>query len=336
MELKIFGTTGLAISLSLTLLNFISGTASAQTSMGQSEGIGQNAKIYNAFSTRDDSPNKMKKSLKVSFIDDSHANKKIAIISTEGSYIDAAKRIEDKEVDGQVNGYMSALLQWPSSYHIGMELYGKSSSFHKVAPINTVDTKKIFSTVGYNVGGTVKIAANEKGPNGEGSITGGTSWSTTTSYDQTDYKTILALDTSKKVQWEILFVSAMNQGYGPYNRDSDDSIYRNQLFMQSRNATVWAKENFISKDQMPALAAYGFSPGVLAVVTADKSEKYSDLTVTFERISDNYWMNWKSFFNGWQGSGTGWWTGTNIKEQRKASSSSKYILDWENHNLIEK
>ncbi|HDR4441078.1 hypothetical protein BK720_06610 [Bacillus thuringiensis serovar brasilensis] len=57
--------------------------------------------------------------------------------------------------------------------------------------------------------------------------------------------------------------------------------------MKSRNAVYWAKDNFISSDEMPALAAYGFSPDMIAVVVADKSEKSSNLKVTYTRTSDD-------------------------------------------------
>lgn len=322
MKLKVLATTGLVLSLGLTSLGY-GGTTLAQTRMGSTEDIGKDAKVFNVFSTLDDSQNKMKKSLKVSFIDDPNANKKIALISTDGSNIDADKQIPPG------NGYMGSILQWSSEYHMGMELSGGSSSFHKVSPINTIDTKTVSSTVGYTVGGTIKI-----GSSADSSISSGANWSTTTSYNQPDYKTILTKDTSKQVQWEVPFVSAMNQGYGPYTRDSNDSIYGNQLFMKSRNANVWAKDNFLSSNEMPTLAAYNFSPGVLAVITADKSEKTSNLTVTFKRVSDNYYMDWIAFLGGYHASGAGWWKGKNEKGKEK-TSSSKYVLDWENHNLIE-
>ncbi|PFN14778.1 beta-channel forming cytolysin [Bacillus cereus] len=291
---------------------------------------GQNAKVYNNFSTLYDEPAKIKTSLLVSIIDDPYSNKQIAVIKTDGSNINANKSVEGLTDEyGHEAGYMSAVLKWASAYNIGMET-GANSQFYKVSPINTIDTKTITSSIGYNIGGEIKVSDK---PDGGGSV--GMNWSTSTSYTQTDYKTILETDTANKVQWRIPFISTMNQGYGPYDRDSDDSIYRNQLFMKSRNIATWAKDNFISSDEMPALASYGFSPGMIAVVIADKSEDRSTLKITYARNSDNYRMDWVSSINGLHGSGAGWWVGGNIKDVIEMVSVHNYSLDWKNHRLIE-
>ncbi|MCC2544718.1 beta-channel forming cytolysin [Bacillus thuringiensis] len=309
-------------------------TANADTKIESIVDIGengQNAKVYNNFSTLFDEQAKIKTSLLVSIIDDPYSNKQIAVIKTDGSNISANKSVEGLTDEyGHEAGYMSAVLKWASSYNIGMELTNENSQFYKVSPINTIDTKTITSSIGYNIGGEIKVSDKA---DGGGSV--GMNWSTSTSYDQPDYKTVLETDTANKVQWRIPFISTMNQGYGPYNRESDDSIYRNQLFMKSRNAATWAKDNFISSDEMPALASYGFSPGMIAVVIADKSEDISTFKITYTRNSDDYRMDWTSFFNGVHGSGAGWWVGGNIKDVSKGISVHNYSVDWKNHRLIE-
>lgn len=319
-----------AVTMSTCFLVY-SPVSSADTKTNDVIDIGENdkkAKVYNNFSTIFDEQSKMKTSLLVSMIEDPYSNKQIAVIKTDGSNINANKFVKGlSDNNGNTAGYMSALLKWASSYNIEMELPNKNSQFYKVSPINTVDKKTITSSVGYNIGGDIKVS--------EGSGSGSMNWSTSTSYDQPDYKTVLDTDTDNKVQWKVPFVSSMNNGYGPYTRNSDDSIYRNQLFMKSRNASYWAKDNFISSDEMPALAAYGFSPGMIAVVVADKSEKKSDLKVTYKRTSDDYRMDWTSALSGVHGSGPGWWVGGNIKDVNTDTSSHTYVLDWENHKIIE-
>ncbi|HDR4441079.1 hypothetical protein BK720_06605 [Bacillus thuringiensis serovar brasilensis] len=116
---------------------------------------------------------------------------------------------------------MSAFLKWASSYNVEMELSNANSQFYKVSLINTVDKKTITSSVGYNIGGESKIGAKVGG-----GTSGGMNWSTSASYDQHDYKTVLETDTSHNVQWKVPFVSSMNQGFGLYTRVSDDSIIK--------------------------------------------------------------------------------------------------------------
>lgn len=331
---SIFNKIGLTSIVMSTCFTLYSPISLADTKINDIVEIGENeqkAKVYNNFSTIFDEQKKMKTSLLVSIIDDPYSNKQIAIIKTDGSNINANKYVQGLTDNyGHDAGYMSALLKWASSYNIEMELSNANSQFYKVSPINTVDKKTITSSVGYNIGGEIKVSDKV-----DGGGSGGMNWSTSTSYDQPDYKTVLETDTANKVQWKVPFISSMNQGYGPYTRESDDSIYRNQLFMKSRNAAYWAKDNFISSDEMPALAAYGFSPGMIAVVVADKSEKTSNLKVTYTRTSDDYRVDWNSLFNGVHGSGSGWWVGGNIKNVNTDKSTHNYVLDWKNHKLIE-
>ncbi|PYE88566.1 beta-channel forming cytolysin [Bacillus sp. 196mf] len=308
--------------------------AHADSSRLDTVDIGKNAKIYNSLSTIQDEASQIKTSLHISFIDDPNSDKQIAVLSTEGSNIAAGKKVIPKKgEDGSEAGYKSAILQWASSYHVSFEMIDGKAKFYKVAPVNTIDSKSVTSTVGYNVGGDVTASETPSGK-----ITGGATWSTSASYNQADYKTILDVDTDKKVQWRVPFVSAMNQGYGPYTQDSDEHLYNgNQLFMKSRNGSDYAKDNFISSDQMPSLASYSFSPGMIAVITAEKDENVSEVKVKYERTSDNYWMDWYGGYGNRHGWGViGCWMGTNFKEQYQVHSTNQYKIDWKNHKLIEK
>ncbi|PYE88089.1 beta-channel forming cytolysin [Bacillus sp. 196mf] len=295
--------------------------------------LGKSAKVYNSLSTILDPTSQIKTSLHVSFIEDPHSDKNIAILSTEGSNIPAGKKIISKEGDdGSEAGYKSAILQWASLYNISFEITEGKAKFYKVAPVNAIDSKNVTSTVGYKIGGSVKISDNP-----EGSISGDATWTTSTSYSQNDYKTLLDTDTDKKVQWRVPFVSAMNQGYGPYTQDSYHIYNGNQLFMKSRNGSVYAQNNFISSDEMPPLASYGFSPGMIAIISAEKDDDISEMKIKYDRVSDNYWMDWYGGYGNRHGWGViGCWMGTNFKEQHQVNSTHQYKVDWKNHKLQEK
>ncbi|WP_265176838.1 leukocidin/hemolysin toxin family protein [Bacillus mycoides] len=106
----------------------------------------------------------MKTSLLVSIIDDPYSNKQIAVIKTDGNNISANKSVEGLTDEyGHEAGYMSSVLKWASSYNIGMELTNENSQFYKVSPINTIDTKTITSSIGYNIGGEIKVSDKADG-----------------------------------------------------------------------------------------------------------------------------------------------------------------------------
>ncbi|SPT76319.1 MULTISPECIES: leukocidin family pore-forming toxin [Bacillus cereus group] len=315
-----------------TCFALLSPTSLADTKTMNPVDIGEGAKVHQNLSTKHDTLNKMKTSLEVSIINDPNNNKQIAVIKTDGSFLNANKQIIRHPYDGHEDGYMTADLKWASSYGIKMELLDQKAKFHKASPINTVDKKTITSTVGYNIGGDIQMT--------DGKGAGGTTWSTSASYEQPDYKTVLENDTADTVQWKVPFVSAMNQGYGPYTRDSSDLTWGNQLFMKKRTGSWATKDNFISSDGMPALASYGFSPGVIAVVVADKSEKTSNLKVTYTRTSDDYQLRWMKTMNvkPWflpSGIVDEHWIGSNAKDTSTSTSINNYTIDWENHRLIE-
>ena len=271
-------------------------------------------KIHHNYVTKQNDRTGNKTSLQISFIDDPASNKKIAVISTEGSIIDSGYKLTEKRILGEAPGYFRASLDWASGYTVGMKLEGGEAKFHKMAPINSIDTKTISSTIGYNIGGSLSVGSE---------VNGSFNWSMTASYDQEDYKTVLKSVTDKDLQWEVGFVSAMNQGWGPYNRDST-GFWGNELFMKTRNQH-WAINNFLSPTQMPSLSARNFSPAMVATVIADKNEKLTKLKVYTGRWNDQYDLNWISSR----------WVGTNTKNISYESSVVEYTLDWKNMKVIE-
>ncbi|XLP25429.1 leukocidin family pore-forming toxin (plasmid) [Bacillus toyonensis] len=108
---------------------------------------------------------KIKTSLLVSIIDDPYSNKQIAVIKKNDGYnISANKSVEGLTDEyGHEAGYMSAVLKWASSYNIGMELTNENSQFYKISLINTIDTKTITFSIGYNIGGEIKVSDKADG-----------------------------------------------------------------------------------------------------------------------------------------------------------------------------
>ncbi|MHA4327928.1 beta-channel forming cytolysin [Bacillus cereus] len=286
----------------------------------KSEAIGKGATVYSNYSVLENSLKDIKTSLKVSIIKDPNSDKQRAIISTDGSRIAANKTL----LSGW-NDYYAAI-KWASSYDVQMELPNskQEAEFHEVSPIDEIREKKVSNSVGYKIGGEIQADL-------AGKVGGEVNWSTSVEYNQADYITRLKKSNAHTVQWNVPFMNAMNGTYGPYDRDSNDSVYGNQLFMKSRLNNN-AVDNFIPTEQMPALSAEGFSPGVIAVVEVPKnSEELTDLTVTYARHSDKYslrWLNVNSFFSNWVGS--------NTKNVSSTDSSHRYTIDWKNHKLIEK
>jgi len=273
-------------------------------------------KVYNSFKTTYDTRQKIKNTIKVSFIEDPYADKKIAIVTTDGSNIDAKYKASS-------GGYFQAGLKWPSAYHTEAEITSSDSAqFYKAAPVNTMTSARVTSEVGYTLGGSVTVGASDKGPNAEGGITGSFAWKESVSYEQVDYKTVLQTYTNKKLNWKVGFQSFNFPEWGIYTRDSSDILFGNQLFMKSRSSNE-GTNNFVSKDTVPTLTGYGFSPNVVAVITANKKATTSDLKITNRRVSDQYDITWQTL---------NWW-GINNKDIYNEFFTNHYILDWKNHQV---
>ncbi|OUB34706.1 hypothetical protein BK708_05395 [Bacillus thuringiensis serovar yunnanensis] len=100
--------------------------------------IGQNAKVYMSFSNIYNEDASVKTSIRASLIDDAKSNKQIAIIDTDGSHINADKKIINTDFTGAQPGEMTPNLEWASSYQIGMELQDTEAQFYKVLPLQLV------------------------------------------------------------------------------------------------------------------------------------------------------------------------------------------------------
>ncbi|GGE54998.1 leukocidin/hemolysin toxin family protein [Priestia taiwanensis] len=304
-------------------------SAYAQTVSQVVTDIGKEAKTYTSYNTfNNEQADNMTMSLKVTFIDDPSSDKQIAVLNTTGSFIDANTSISDKPVDGYPFPGASATLRYPSEYDVSMNLQDTSAKFFNVAPTNAVEETTVTSGVSYQLGGAIKVT--DKG--GEVSATGGMTWTDTVSYKQTSYKTNLVDQTNKNVKWNVFFNGYNNQNYGIYTRDSYNTMYGNQLFMYSRTYPYEtdARGNLVPMDQLPALTNSGFSPGMIAVVIAEKNIEKSDVQVAYTKHSDDYALRPGFTF------GVANWVGNNIKYVDKDTFDKSFTLDWKNKKLQEK
>ncbi|PFX40374.1 beta-channel forming cytolysin [Bacillus pseudomycoides] len=310
-----------ALTLATTVVGgslAFSSTSAHADSLKSIEEIGSGAKVMNNLDTTYHSDANIKNSIKVSFIDDPTVNKKYAIVSTEGSNIGS-------NLDYRNHDYYNASLIWTSAFKTGLEITSNdSAAFYKVLPKNNIETKNVSSTVAYNVGGGLEV---KQDTGASGSVTAGASWSTTVSYDQSDYKTFLENSTDKKVDWKVAFDKFYN-GNGFYDRDSFSSIFNgNQLFMVTTSGLRSAIENLVPQDKLPSLTAYGFQPGTIAIITADKNEESTDLAVKHSREKDDYRMfkpvSWKGYNE------------KNVPlDENQNTSVDQYKIDWKNNKIV--
>ncbi|MCU5589249.1 leukocidin family pore-forming toxin [Bacillus cereus] len=324
--LKKVALTSIGLSTSLALFSPVS---SAQTT-SKSEEIGKGATVYKNISILDDKAQDIKTSLEVSIIKDPNTNKQLAVISTDGSRISANSQRKNYPHEGHENGYTHADTTWASSYGIQMDLTNpnQKAQFFKISPADATKEETVSNTVGYKVGGEIQTT----GPK----LAGEGTWSTTTSYKQSDYETKLINNREKSIKWEIPFNITHNPDGGEYRRDSYDQPWGNQLFMRHRISNDAAKDNITPSTLMPDLAARGFSPSVIAIIAADNnSEEQTDFKVTYTKTSDRYSMLWVPNLSPIIPV-SGSWLGTNEQNVSTVESNHEYAIDWKNHKLIEK
>ncbi|MCX2829595.1 beta-channel forming cytolysin [Bacillus pseudomycoides] len=312
---KIVQALTLATAVAGGTLAFSSTSAHAD-SLKAIEDIGSGAKVMTSLDTTYHSDANIKNSIKVSFIDDPTIDKKYAVVSTEGSSIGS-------NLKHHIHNYYEARMDWTSTFKTGLEITSNdSAAFYKVLPKNSIETKNVSSTVAYNVGGGVEAKQDGAGA----SASAGASWSTTVSYDQADYKTFLENSTNKKVDWKVAFDKYYN-GNGFYDRDSWTFFNGNQLFMATTSGVSSAIDNLVPQDKLPSLTAYGFQPGTIAIITANKNEDSTDLSVKHSREQDRYDIGKPV---GWKGFNT-----KNIKlDEHKNTSVDHYKIDWKNNRIV--
>ncbi|MGR5863587.1 leukocidin family pore-forming toxin [Bacillus cereus] len=264
-----------------------------------------------------------KLSLTLSIIDDPNADKLVGIVKTDGTHILPDTRTQE-------NSKNDAIFEWPSAYHFKLDLLSdpgevtSKAQFLKVLPVNENLESTVTSTVAYNIGGGIKASATP-----EGSGTAGAVWTESVSYKQPNYRTVLTKNTEKEATWDTSFISAMNQGSGPYTRDANN-FYGNELFLKTRNGSGTALHNILSGSNLPPLIQGGFDPSMIAVIIADKSEKSTPIKLSMDRDYDTYQVFWNAPIS---------WYANNFKNTRTTTKYSygqnkwNYYIDWQNHKF---
>ncbi|MGE6964249.1 leukocidin family pore-forming toxin [Bacillus thuringiensis] len=287
------------------------------------EDIGSGAKVYKSYKTAQVPAGKI--SLTLSIIDDPNSDKLVGVVKSDGTHIDSKLHRENNTTDNMERG----ILNWPSTYHYKLSMLPEqgdprsNAQFLKIAPTNANLETNVSSSVSYNIGGNVTLGGAE--------INSGASWSDSASYTQPNYRTDTTINTAKEAAWNTSFVSAMNQGYGPYTRDSLSAPYGNQLFMKKRTFNGAAVENIISGTLLPPLVNNGFDPNIMAVIIANKSETRTPLKFSMDVNSDRYVVKEDLM---------GLWYGHNVKDDliraqyAYGSNQFKWIIDWKEHKLL--
>ncbi|MDQ7229524.1 bi-component gamma-hemolysin HlgAB/HlgCB subunit B, partial [Staphylococcus aureus] len=219
------------------------------------------------------------------------------------------------------NDYDFSKLYWGAKYNVSISSQSNDSvNVVDYAPKNQNEEFQVQNTLGYTFGGDISIS------NGlSGGLNGNTAFSETINYKQESYRTTLSRNTNyKNVGWGVEAHKIMNNGWGPYGRDSFHPTYGNELFLAGRQSSAYAGQNFIAQHQMPLLSRSNFNPEFLSVLShRQDGAKKSKITVTYQREMDLYQIRWNGFY----------WAGANYKNFKTRTFKSTYEIDWENHKV---
>lgn len=219
------------------------------------------------------------------------------------------------------NDYDFSKLYWGAKYNVSISSQSNDSvNVVDYAPKNQNEEFQVQNTLGYTFGGDISIS------NGlSGGLNGNTAFSETINYKQESYRTTLSRNTNyKNVGWGVEAHKIMNNGWGPYGRDSFHPTYGNELLLAGRQSSAYAGQNFIAQHQMPLLSRSNFNPEFLSVLShRQDGAKKSKITVTYQREMDLYQIRWNGFY----------WAGANYKNFKTRTFKSTYEIDWENHKV---
>ncbi|HGL3955437.1 TPA: alpha-hemolysin [Staphylococcus aureus] len=317
MKTRIVSSVTTTLLLGSILMNPVANAADSDINIktGTTD-IGSNTTVKTGDLVTYDKENGMHKKVFYSFIDDKNHNKKLLVIRTKGT-IAGQYRVYSEE------GANKSGLAWPSAFKVQLQLPDNEvAQISDYYPRNSIDTKEYMSTLTYGFNGNV--TGDDTGKIG-GLIGANVSIGHTLKYVQPDFKTILESPTDKKVGWKVIFNNMVNQNWGPYDRDSWNPVYGNQLFMKTRNGSMKAAENFLDPNKASSLLSSGFSPGFATVITMDRkaSKQQTNIDVIYERVRDDYQLHWTSTN----------WKGTNTKDKWTDRSSERYKIDWEKEEM---
>nr|7O1Q_A Chain A, Alpha-hemolysin hybridized Abeta [synthetic construct]7O1Q_B Chain B, Alpha-hemolysin hybridized Abeta [synthetic construct]7O1Q_C Chain C, Alpha-hemolysin hybridized Abeta [synthetic construct]7O1Q_D Chain D, Alpha-hemolysin hybridized Abeta [synthetic construct]7O1Q_E Chain E, Alpha-hemolysin hybridized Abeta [synthetic construct]7O1Q_F Chain F, Alpha-hemolysin hybridized Abeta [synthetic construct]7O1Q_G Chain G, Alpha-hemolysin hybridized Abeta [synthetic construct] len=278
--------------------------------------IGSNTTVKTGDLVTYDKENGMHKKVFYSFIDDKNHNKKLLVIRTKGT-IAGQYRVYSEE------GANKSGLAWPSAFKVQLQL--PDNEVAQISDYYPRNDAEFRHDSGYEVHHQKLVFFAEDVGSNKGAIIGLMVGGVVIAYVQPDFKTILESPTDKKVGWKVIFNNMVNQNWGPYDRDSWNPVYGNQLFMKTRNGSMKAADNFLDPNKASSLLSSGFSPDFATVITMDRkaSKQQTNIDVIYERVRDDYQLHWTSTN----------WKGTNTKDKWTDRSSERYKIDWEKEEM---
>lgn len=291
--------------------------AANQISPVSKEKVDDKITLYKTTATSDSDKLNISQLLTFNFIEDNSYDKDTLILKAAGN-------INSGYQAPNPNDYKFSNFYWGAKYTVLVKAGSKGVNVVDYAPKNQNEDFQVQNTLGYSFGGDISISRGLSG-----GINGNESFSETINYKQESYRTTIDRHTDNKtVGWNVEAHKIMNGTWGPYGRDSYHEIYGNELFLGGRQSKLNAGQNFLPTHQMPVLARGNFNPEFLSVLSHKPSDaQKTKIAVTYQRDLDNYTNYWTGFY----------WTGANYKDQRAATFTSIYEVDWKAHtvNLID-
>ncbi|MDU6217491.1 MAG: beta-channel forming cytolysin [Staphylococcus aureus] len=281
MKMNKLVKSSVATSMALLLL---SGTANAEGKITpvSVKKVDDKVTLYKTTATADSDKFKISQILTFNFIKDKSYDKDTLVLKATGN-------INSGFVKPNPNDYDFSKLYWGAKYNVSISSQSNDSvNVVDYAPKNQNEEFQVQNTLGYTFGGDISIS------NGlSGGLNGNTAFSETINYKQESYRTTLSRNTNyKNVGWGVEAHKIMNNGWGPYGRDSFHPTYGNELFLAGRQSSAYAGQNFIAQHQMPLLSRSNFNPEFLSVLShRQDGAKKSKITVTYQREMD--WENHK-------------------------------------------
>lgn len=304
-----------SVITSMTLL-LLSNSADAveQITPVSEKKVDSRVTLYKTTATSDSDKYRISQILTFNFIKDKNYDKDTLVLKAAGNINSGYTPPNPKDYD-------FSKLYWGAKYNVSISSESNDSvNVVDYAPKNQNEEFQVQNTLGYTFGGDISIS------NGiSGGLNGNTAFSETISYKQESYRTTLSRNTNyKNVGWGVEAHKIMNNGWGPYGRDSFDPTYGNEIFLSGRQSSANAGQNFIAQHQMPLLSRSNFNPEFLSVLSHKQNgAKKSKIKVTYQREMDLYQIRWNGFF----------WSGANYKNFKTRTFTSIYEVDWENHTV---
>lgn len=313
MKFKNIVKSSVATSITLIMLSNTVDAAQHITPVSEKK-VDDKITLYKTTATSDSDKLKISQILTFNFIKDKSYDKDTLILKAAGNiYSGYTQPTSDSGINSQ--------FYWGAKYNVFVSSESKDSvNIVDYAPKNQNEEFQVQQTLGYSYGGDINII------NGlTGGLNGSKSFSETINYKQESYRTTIDRKTNhKSIGWGVEAHKIMNNGWGPYGRDSSDSLYGNELFLGGRQSSSNANQNFLPTHQMPILARGNFNPEFISVLShKQKDVKKSKIKVTYQREMDRYENFWNNLH----------WIGYNIKNQKRATHTSIYEIDWEKHTV---